>query len=135
MPIERIEDGLYRVYDLTIAKTLEVLINNSPLHDKIRLSGFDRKNQEHLFILRIALMARDFYQIPVELAIPWWDGVVINWKIRKGFNKVKIVNRFEPNGIWVPSLVGKIKSEIREERGICVHLDNIYNVYYEGSCG
>ena len=135
MPTHTIEDDLYQIYDLTVAKTLEVLINRSPYHDTIRLSGFDRNNQEHLFILRVALIVRDLYQTPVELAIPWWDGVVINWKIRKGFNKVKIVNRFEPNSIWVPSLVGKIKSEVRSEYGICIYLDNIYRAYYEGSCG
>ena len=134
MPFELMEDELYRTYDAAVAKTADVLINRSPYHDTIRLAGFDRNNQEHLFILRVALMVRDLCQTPVELAIPWWDGLVINWKIRKGFNKVKIVNRFEPNSIWVPSLVGKIKSEIREEHGICIHLDNIYNIYYEGSC-
>ena len=135
MPFELMEEELYRIYDATIAKTLVTLINHSSHHDTIRLSGFDRKNQEHLFVLRVALMVRDFYQMPIELAIPWWDGVVINWKIRKGFNKVKIVNRFESNSIWVPSLIGKIKSEIRSEHDICIHLDNIYNIYYEGSCG
>jgi hypothetical protein len=135
MPTHTLEDELYHLYDIVVGKTLEALINRSPYHDTIRLSGFDRKNQEHLFILRIALMVRDLYQTPVELAIPWWDGVVINWKIRKGFKKIKIVNRFEPNSIWVPSLIGKIKAEMRSEHDICIHLDNIYNIYYEGSCG
>jgi hypothetical protein len=135
MPTHTIEDDLYRIYDLTVVKTLDMLIHRSPYHDTIRLSGFDRKNQEHLFILRIALMVRDLYHTPVELAIPWWDGVVVNWKIRKGFNKVKIVNCFEPNSIWVPSLIGKIKAEIRSEHDICIYLDNIYNIYYKGSCG
>ena len=135
MPTHTLEDELYHIYDAVIAKTLVTLINRSPYHDTIRLAGFDRKNQEHLFILRVALMVRDLYQTPVELAIPWWDGIVINWKIRKGFKKIKIVNPFEPNHIWVPSLVGKIKAEIKSEHGICIYLDNIYNIYYEGSCG
>ena len=135
MPTHTVEDELYRIYDLAVVKTLEMLINRSPYHDTIRLSGFDRKNQEHLFVLRIALMVRDFYQIPVELAIPWWDGVVINWKIRKGFKRIKLVNRFAPNHIFVPSLIGKIKSEVKAETDLHVHLDNIYNAYYEGSCG
>lgn len=134
MPFERVEDELYRIYDAAIAKTLVALIDRSPYHDTIRLAGFDRKNKEHLFVLRVALMARELYQTPVELAVPWWEGLFINWKIRKGFNKIKVVNRFEPNSIWVPSLVGKVKSEIRGEYGICIHLDNIYNNYYEGSC-
>jgi hypothetical protein len=135
MPTHTLEDELYHLYDIVVGKTLEALINRSPYHDTIRLSGFDRKNQEHLFVLRVALMVRDLYQTPVELAIPWWDGVVVNWKIRKGFNKVKIVNRLAPNNIWVPSLVGKVKAEIRNEYDICIYLDNIYRTYYEGSCG
>ena len=135
MPTHTLEDELYRIYDAVITKTMKELINRSPYHDTIRLSGFDRKNQEHLFILRVALMVRDLYGTPVELAIPWWDGVVVNWKTRKGFNKIKIVNRFAPSSIWTPSLVGKIKSEIRNEHDVCIHLDNIYNTYYEGSCG
>ena len=134
MPAEILEDQLYRIYDVTVAKTIDSLINRSPYHNTIRLAGFDKNDKEHLFILRAALMVRDLLQTPVELAIPWWDGVVINWKIRKGFNKVKIVNRFEPNSIWVPSLVGKIKAEIRNEYDVCIHLDSIYNNYYEGSC-
>ena len=135
MPTEFLEDELYRIYDAAVIKTLEVFVGHPPCQEVIRLTGFNRKNQEHLFILRVALMVRDLYQTPVELGVSWWDGIVINWKIRKGFKKIKIVNRFEPNHIWVPSLVGKIKSEIREEHGICIHLDNIYNIYYEGSCG
>ena len=130
MSFELMEDELYRIYDTAVAKTLETLSD----YDAICLSGFDRKNQEHLFVLRVALMMRDLYQTPIEIGTNWWDGVVINWKIRKGFDRVKIVSPCA-HGIWVKNLIGKIKSEIKEESGICVHLDNIYRAYYEGSCG
>ena len=129
MPTENLEDELYRTYDTVVGKILTELAN----YDVIRLAGFDRKNKEHLLILRVALIVRDFYDSQIELGIPWWDGVVINWKIRKSFKRIKIVNRFELNYIWVPSLVGKIKSEVKAERDICVHLDDIYDTYYERS--
>jgi hypothetical protein len=129
MPTDTLTDELYHFYDTVVSKTLSELINRSPYHDTIRLMGFDRKNVEHLFILRMALMVRDLCQVPVEVGGNWWDGVVINWKIRKQFDKIKIVNPLAPNGIWTPSLVGKIKSETQ-----CYHLDSVYNAYYEGSC-
>ena len=129
MSFEVSENELYRIYDTVVGKTLTELAN----YDTIRLAGFNRKNKEHLFILRVALIVRDFYDTPIELGIPWWDGMVINWKIRKSFKRIKIVNRFESNRIWVSSLVGKIKSEIKSERDICVHLDDVYETYYEGS--
>ena len=125
-----LDEAVYHMYDAVVAKTLYELMNRSPCQDTIRLMGFNRKNVEHLFILRIALMARDLYHVPVEIGGSWWDGIVINWKIRKQFNKIKIVNPSAPNCIWTPSLVGKIKSETQ-----CYHLDSVYNAYYEGSCG
>ena len=133
--IESTQEKIYHVYDMAVAKTLSELMNRSPYHNTIRLSGFDRKNKEHLFILRAALMIRDLYQVPVEVAVGWWDGVVINWRIHRFFGKIKIVNRFAPNHIWVPSLIGKIKSEVKAETGVCLHLDDVYDEYYEGSCG
>ena len=135
MPTENLEDELYRIYDVAVGKDISELMNRSPYHDSIRLRGFNRKDKEHLFVLRIALMVRDLYNIPVEVGTNWWDGFVINWKIRKSFDKIKIVKSDATNSIWVPCLVGKIKAEIKTEKGICLHLDNVYDTYYEGSCG
>ena len=130
MPIATLEDELYHHYDRVVATTLNELINRSPYHDTIRLRGFDRKNKEHLFILRLALMARDMTETPVEICCKKWEGVIINWKIRKSFNKVAVIDPNSPSSIWVPSLIGKIKSLTD-----CAHLDVIYDAYYEGGCG
>lgn len=129
MPVHRVEDDLYRIYDAAVAETLGELSGR----ESIRLALFDRKNEEHLFILRVALMARDLYQVPVEICCGWWEGLILNWKLRKGFQRVKILKPYAPHGIWTPSLVAKIKYEIRKEYDICIHLDNIYRAYYEGS--
>lgn len=135
MLFETSQGEMYHKYDVIVGKTVDELIGYAQFHNSIRLMGFDRKNKEHLFILRIALMVRDLYNIPVEIGCSWLDGIVINWKIRKGFKKVDIINRFAYRGIWVPSLIGRIKSEAIEYYGFSVCLDNIYDAYYEGSCG
>lgn len=125
-----LDEAVYHMYDAAVAKTLYELMNRSPYHDTIRLMGFDRKNKEHLFVLRIALMARDLCQVPVEVSGNWRDRVVINWNIRKGFKRIKVVSPSAPNGLWTPFLIAKVKHEAE-----CPCLGAIYDAYYEGSCG
>ena len=134
MPIE-LEDKMYHFYDLAVARTFKELTNKSHYDSAIYLRGFDRGNKEHLFILRTALMVRDLNQIPVEIECSWWDAIVLNWKIRKNFNKIKRMDSNGPGGFWVTNLISKIKCELKEETGICFYLDDIYDTYYEGSCG
>lgn len=135
MPTHTLEDEVYHLYDTAVSKTLASFINNSPYCDGVYLRGFNRKNKEHLFILRIALMYRDLTHIPVEVECSWWDSMVINWNIRKGFNKIKRFNPSTPGGYFVPQLINKVKAEIKAEYDIYIHLDNVYDAYYEGSCG
>ena len=130
MPTEDINEELYHIYDMTVCETLKMLVGG----DAIRLSGFDRKDESHLFVLRVALMARNLYDIPVEIETDFWTGFLINWKLRKHFGKVKIVKHFNIEHFYLPNLVGKIRSTMRKESGVCIHLDSVYNTYYEGSC-
>lgn len=135
MPIHTLEDEMYRIYDTTVAHSIgELALNRSPYHGTIRLIGFNRKNKEHLFVLKIALMVRDLYQVPVEVGCKWWEGIIINWNIRKGFRKVDIVAPFAPAGIWVPGFINKIKVEINNKFGCDIDLGHVYDTYYEGSC-
>ena len=128
-------DEEYRAYDLAVAKTISELMDKSPYDNAIYLKGFNRKRKDHLLILRIALMVRDFTQVPVEIDGSWWDSVVINWKFRKSFDKVKRLNPNVPGSFWVPQLINKIEHEVKEEAGFKVYLDEVYSTYYEGSCG
>ena len=134
MPTQFLTEEIYRIYDTAVAKTMENLIDRSPYYDTIRLVGFDKKNKEHLFVLRVALIVRDLYHIPVEIGVHWWEGIAINWKIHKKFGKVKIVNRYATSSIWTPHFVEKIKLETNTEHNCQVRLDHIYDTYYEGSC-
>jgi hypothetical protein len=81
MPTEDINEELYHIYDMTVCETLKILAGG----DAIRISGFNRKDESHLFVLRIALMARDLYNIPVEIETDFWTGFLINRKLRKYF--------------------------------------------------
>ena len=135
MPTHALKDEVYHLYDVAVSKTLANFINNSPYCDGVYLRGFNRKSKEHLFILRIALMYRDLTKTPVEVECSWWDSIVINWNIRKGFNKIKRFNPGTPGGYFVPQLIDKIRAEINAEYNIYIHLDNVYDTYYEGSCG
>ena len=128
-------DEEYHAYDLAVARTISVLMDRSPYNKAIYLRGFNRKRKDHLFILRIALMVRDLTQVPVEIECSWWDSVVVNWKIRKGFKKIKRLDPWKPGGFWVSQIINKIECEVKEEVGFKIYLDEVYDAYYEGSCG
>ena len=76
---------LFHTYDELVSLTLTGLQNLSAQKGKIQLLSFNRKNIEHLYMLRIALMARDLFGLPVEIEAPWFDVLRINWKIGKNF--------------------------------------------------
>ena len=61
------DEETYRHYDGMVATALEAIWELSSDDNVIRLYRFDRKNKEHMCILRIALIARDIFQFPVEV--------------------------------------------------------------------
>ena len=134
---------LFREYDGLVGLTMLNLFSISKENKIIRLYHFDRKNREHLYILRIALMARDIYGFPLEVEGSWWDIFCLNWKIRKGFDKIK---RYKPvvgegeewlyhkGAICVPELLDLMRPDGISRIGENFTFANIYNQYYEGSC-
>lgn len=141
MKIIRAND-LFREYDGLIGLTMLNLFSISKEKKIIRLYHFDRKNREHLYILRVALIARDIYGFPVEVEGSWWDIFCLNWKIRKGFDKIK---RYKPitgegeewlytkGGTCVPELLELMRPDGIQRLGENFSFTNIYNQYYEGS--
>lgn len=129
------QGDIYHIYDVAVSKVLAKFIDNSPYCDAVYLRGFDRKNKEHLFVLRIALMYRELTQTPVEIECSKWDSFIVNWNIRKGFNKVKRMNSGTPGGYYVPELIVSVKNEIKLKYDVWTYLGKIYDTYYEGSCG
>jgi hypothetical protein len=126
----------YHHYDKLIAAALENIYGMSS-DGVIRLYCFDRNDKEHMCILRIALIARDIFQYPIEIDASWWDVFCLNWKLRKNFNKIK---RFKAKlgkdalkGINVPMLIDKFHTMSRDNFG-GADFKVVYEAYYEGSC-
>ena len=133
------EQEIYRAYDEIIALTLMDIVENSKEETVIRLYRFNRKNHDHLCVLRIALIARDLYHFPIEVDASWWDVVCLNWKLRKNFDKVKRykfkMNKNDSKGINVLMLMDKYRTIITELAfGQDFSFADIYKAYYERSC-
>ena len=129
MPIHKIEDDMYHKYDIIVSEMLTEIMNISSEKKVIRLLEFNRKDKNHLFVLRMALMARDLYQLPVQIDCSWWDRLALNWKIRKNFKRIGKVPDFCFNGVWVPKVLDLIKIKTN----FVFDFSNIYDAYYEGS--
>jgi len=129
MPIHKVEDDMYRKYDIVVSEMLTEIMSVSSEKKVIRLLEFNRKDKNHLFVLRMALMARDLYQLPVEIDCSWWDRLALNWKIRKNFKRIGKVPDFCFNGVWVPHVLDLIKIKTN----FVFDFSNIYDTYYEGS--
>lgn len=124
----------YRNYDGMVATALETIWELSSEDGVIRLYRFDRKNKEHMCILRIALMARDLYQYPVEVDASWWEVLCLNHQLRKNFNKVKRfrlkVGENDNKSVNVPMMIDGFRAIANEHFG-CVNFKEIYEAYYE----
>ena len=129
MPIYRIENDMYHKYDIVVSEILAEIINLSAEKKTIRLLEFNRKDKNHLLVLRMALMARDIYHFPVEVDCNWWDRLILNWKIRKKFKKINKVPDFYLNGVRVPHVLDLIKIKTN----FVFDFSDIYDLYYEGS--
>ena len=130
MPTEFLEDELYRKYDLVVSEILTELMNTVDERKILRLLFFNRKEKSNLLVLRVALMARELYQVNVEIDCGFWDRLAINWKIRKSFGKVKKAPDYTVRGAWVPDVLDMV----RIRTNYAFDFGNIYNAYYEGSC-
>ena len=123
----------YRHYDELIATTLENIYEMSK-DGVIRLYRFNTKDKEHMCILRIALIARDIFQFPIEVDASWWDVAHLNWKLRKNFDKVKRfkakLGKDAPKSIDVPMLIDKFHIMSRYSFG-GADFKIVYEAYYE----
>ena len=130
------EEEMYRAYDEVIALALMDIVENSKEDTVIRLYRFNRKNYDHLCVLRIALIARDLYHFPIEVDASWWDVFCLNWQLRKNFDKVKRyklkMSKNDSRGINVLMLLDKYRSIITEMTfGQDFSFADIYKAYYE----
>ena len=125
-----LQDETYHKYDIAVSEILTQLLKSIDDRKTIRLLGFERENKEHLLVLRIAIMLRDIYQMPVKIDGSWWDRFVINRKIKKHFDKIGAASKRSLDGIWVTDLLNTVHSITNYD----FDFGDIYDTYYEGSC-
>lgn len=125
-------DELFREYDGLVSLTMLNLYTLTKDKKKIRLINFDRKDPEHLYLLRVALMARDVYSKPIEIACSWWDIFCLNWKVRKSFEKIK-KSVWGTSGIDVQEILDFMRQDGINRLGNNFTFADIYHHYYEGS--
>ena len=124
---------IYHKYDELVSITITNLANLATPEGKIKLLSFDRKNIEHIYMLRIALWARDLFGIPVEIDASWRDVLYINWKIRKNFRKIKGMAWGDCLGIPTDIVLNYMRESAKENLGVNFNFGDIYYAYYEGS--
>ena len=133
MPINLSENELYRIYDEAVSVTLSNLHGLSIPSGKIQLLNFDRKNVEHVYLLRIALMARDAFDLEIEIDASWFDVLYLNWKIRKGFRRIKRMSFSGDHAIPTQIVLNYMRDSFESRLGGNFTFGDIYHTYYEGS--
>ena len=122
-------EELLNKYDEVINIIMVNLYTLSKNSEKIVLSGIDRKNRDHLLVLRVALMAKDIYNFPLSLRIGFWDSLILNWKMRKLSRRIPRCKEVG-GAIHVPELLEFMYIPIRQYLGEHFEFGNIYNAFY-----
>lgn len=118
-------------YDEIINITMVNLYTLTKEKGTIIISDFNRKNRDHLFVIRVALMAKDVYGFPLKMRCGFWDWIILNWKMRK-------LSRFIPRDnvslpvVNIPKLLEFMYPPIKEYMGENFKFEHIYNHFYEG---
>lgn len=129
----RYDEKTLKEYDGLIGLTLVNLFTLSKDCGAIRMDKFDKENKEHLFFLRVALIARDVYQVPIEMSGSRWEIFCLNWKIRKNFKKVKRVSGFDTGNFDISAVLDFMRPDAIKRIGTDFSFADIYDAYYEGS--
>lgn len=122
-------EELLNKYDEVINIIMVNLYTLSKNNERIVLSNLDRKNRDHLLILRVALMAKDIYNFPLSLRIGFWDSLILNWRMRKLSRRIP--REKEPGGaISIPELLEFMYPPVKEYLGEHFEFSHIYNAFY-----
>ena len=121
-------------YDEIINITMVNLYTLTKEKGTIIISDFDRKNKDHLFVIRVALMAKDVYGFPLKMHCGFWDWIILNWKMRKlsyfiprDNDSLSVVN--------ISKLLEFMYHPIKEYMGENFKFEHIYNQFYKGDLG
>lgn len=122
---------LFDKYDEIINITMINLYTLSKEKREIVLSDINRKDRNHLFILRVALIAKDVYNFPLKIQTSFWNWLCLNWRMRKISHRVPRVKEYD-NPINVNRLIGFMQNPIKKYMGVDFEFANIYNQFYKG---
>lgn len=125
---------LFNKYDEIINITMVNLYTLCKDTKTIVISGIDKKNKDHLFMLRVALLAKDIYNFPLKMRIGLWDWIVLNWRMRKLSRRVPRELESGP-GVNVPELLEFMYPPIKSYMGEDFKFEHIYNQFYKGELG
>ena len=121
-------------YDEIINITMVNLYTLTKEKGTIIISDFDRKNKDHLFVIRVALMAKDVYGFPLKMHCGFWDWIILNWKMRKLSCFIPRDNASLPV-VNISKLLEFMYPPIKEYMGEKFKFEHIYNQFYKGDLG
>ena len=124
----RVEE-LFNKYDEIINITMVNLYTLTKEKGEIIISDFDRKNRDHLFIIRVALMAKDIYGFPLKMRCSFWSWIILNWKMRKLSRFIPRDNQTLPV-VNIRKLLEFMYPPIKEYMGENFEFAHIYNAFY-----
>lgn len=124
-------EELFDKYDEIINITMVNLYTLTKEKGEIIISDFDRNNRDHLFVIRVALMAKDIYGFPLKMRSSFWNWIVLNWKMRKLSRIIPRDNQTLPV-VNVEKLLEFMYPPIKEYMGKNFEFKHIYNQFYEG---
>lgn len=127
-------EELLNKYDEVINIIMVNLYTLSKDNKKIILSEIDRKNKDHLLILRVALMAKDVYSFPLYLNINQWDSLILNWRMRKLSHKIPRTSEIT-DSISIPTLLEFMYPPVKNYLGEDFKFANIYKAFYGKELG
>ena len=122
-------EELFNKYDEIINITMVNLYSLSKAKETIVLSNIDRKNKDHLYILRIAMIAKDTFNFPLKLHTDFWNWLCLNWRMRKLSRRVPREKNGE-NVIDVNRLIDFMYNPISEHMGSDFKFGDIYDAFY-----
>lgn len=128
------DEELLNKYDEIINITMVNLYTLCKDTETIVISDLNRKDKDHLFILRVALMAKDIYNFPLKIRTDFWSWLVLNWRMRKISRRVP--REIEPGfSVNVPGLLEFMYPPVRQYMGEDFKFEHIYNQFYKGELG
>lgn len=125
------KDVLYDLYDQAINAVLVNIYTLTKNDGQIILSDIDKKNKNHLLILRVALMAKDIYNFPLNIKTSLWHWTMLNWKMRKLTRVVPREKEKEIN-VEVQDLIDFMTPVLKQAINEDFEFANIYEAFYEG---